>query len=1014
MYHFKVKILLGLLVILSFATLAPAAEIIIMPDSVVLEPEHGRHFRAQLFDDQDKPVRIAADKYQWSVLPSTFGIMSADGYFIAGKQPGRGKIVAVTAFNGTRLVGEADVWIGREAPLPIKILVKPERVVVPPGDSVFFKISGIAANNRPPVISNIRWEIVPKELGMITPRGLFLAGRRIMEGLVIAQVEINNQWYRGEARIIVSPPPNAVLQGTVSLENGGAPIEKVTVRAHRLGPIRWFSLAQTNSQGEYTLRHLIPGKYVVQAEKPGLITEWYDNVREYQQATPLEVAHEDTLTGVDFALSTGAQITGITTLQDAKLPVPRVHVVAWLVVNPLIRYHAVSDENGKYGIEGLPSGAYTVLAEKEGYFPEWYQEKSQPGQADMVKVTEPNTTADINFTLATATAISGQVTQAGDGSPIAGAHVYARYWLNTMAREITAESRTDRQGNYILQVLRPGQYIVFAAADGFAGEIYKDAVRVEDAKPVKVEFNQHTPDINFDLAELGKMTGRVVNELTGAPINGAVVNAYLEVPRNSKVLTPAFRAQTDSLGNYRIEKLPAGKYLVEALARHFLPEFYKNASRLDQAIPVAVKDSTLTKGIDFDLITGGIISGLVASADDSVPLAKALVSVQMLRSSFTAHTYTLEDGTFKVAGLPSGEYLVWAKARGYLALYYHQAKNIKDATKVTVKAPDATGKIDFYLPPIVKAEGVIAGLVQTEIVDSTGVRPTTLAPVQGAWIVAVPVANALPAGLPYWTTTDEDGAYQLTHLRPGKYVVATWARGFIGEFYDNVRSWRKATAVPAEAAKVTENINFVLEALNGGAYLAAGHVTNTAGKPVDQALVYASNSNGVVSSAMTDADGYFVIDGLMPGDYQLEVSRVEYNDGYSPKMVSVGYGEALTTIEIQLSAATTGIEVGPNLQAIPTSFRVEQNYPNPFNPTTTIYYQLPTPARVSIQIYNLLGQSMRTLIDEIHPAGYHRIQWDGRDLNGNLAASGIYFYHLRATTAEGTEFQKILKMSLLK
>jgi hypothetical protein len=202
--------------------------------------------------------------------------------------------------------------------------------------------------------------------------------------------------------------------------------------------------------------------------------------------------------------------------------------------------------------------------------------------------------------------------------------------------------------------------------------------------------------------------------------------------------------------------------------------------------------------------------------------------------------------------------------------------------------------------------------------------------------------------------------------------------------------------------------------LTGGAYLAAGHVTNMAGKPVEQALVYATNSNRVTSSAMTDAEGYFVIQGLTPGEYQLEVSRVEYNDGYSPKMVSVGSGEPMTTTEIQLTTATTEIEVGLNPQTVPATFSLEQNYPNPFNPTTTIYYQLPTPARVSIQIYNLLGQSIRTLTDELNPAGYHHIQWDGRDMLGNLVASGIYFYQMRATTAEGSEYQQILKMSLLK
>ena len=82
--------------------------------------------------------------------------------------------------------------------------------------------------------------------------------------------------------------------------------------------------------------------------------------------------------------------------------------------------------------------------------------------------------------------------------------------------------------------------------------------------------------------------------------------------------------------------------------------------------------------------------------------------------------------------------------------------------------------------------------------------------------------------------------------------------------------------------------------------------------------------------------------------------------------------------------------------ALPEDFRLEQNYPNPFNPTTTICYRIPRAGPVSLEIFNIRGQTVRRLIDRVQPAGSHRAVWDGRDEAGRPAASSIYFYRLQA------------------
>jgi hypothetical protein len=94
---------------------------------------------------------------------------------------------------------------------------------------------------------------------------------------------------------------------------------------------------------------------------------------------------------------------------------------------------------------------------------------------------------------------------------------------------------------------------------------------------------------------------------------------------------------------------------------------------------------------------------------------------------------------------------------------------------------------------------------------------------------------------------------------------------------------------------------------------------------------------------------------------------------------------------------------------LPKHYKLDQNYPNPFNPNTRISYQLPNTGKVSLVIYNVLGQKVRTLFEGNANAGTHYHVWNGRDNFGSKVATGVYFYKLEA---EG--FTAIKKMVLVK
>jgi len=146
-----------------------------------------------------------------------------------------------------------------------------------------------------------------------------------------------------------------------------------------------------------------------------------------------------------------------------------------------------------------------------------------------------------------------------------------------------------------------------------------------------------------------------------------------------------------------------------------------------------------------------------------------------------------------------------------------------------------------------------------------------------------------------------------------------------------------------------------------------------------------------------------------------------FDTTYTDTMVTIG-----NTYYYYVTAVASGMESDPSdtvsttVQApvgikvnwgdgIPVTFAMEQNYPNPFNPVTTIRYQLPKSANVHLAVYNMLGQKVKTLVNENQPAKYYSIQWNGLNETGSKVASGIYLYRI-----EAGDYIKTNKMLLLK
>ncbi|MBI3193336.1 MAG: T9SS type A sorting domain-containing protein, partial [Ignavibacteriae bacterium] len=94
---------------------------------------------------------------------------------------------------------------------------------------------------------------------------------------------------------------------------------------------------------------------------------------------------------------------------------------------------------------------------------------------------------------------------------------------------------------------------------------------------------------------------------------------------------------------------------------------------------------------------------------------------------------------------------------------------------------------------------------------------------------------------------------------------------------------------------------------------------------------------------------------------------------------------------------------------LPTEFALQQNYPNPFNPSTVFSFQLPVSGWATLKVFNVLGEEVATIVDEVQDAGYKSVKWDATDV-----PSGVYFYRISAQGAGGKSFSDVKKMLLIR
>ncbi len=310
-----------------------------------------------------------------------------------------------------------------------------------------------------------------------------------------------------------------------------------------------------------------------------------------------------TSTGEDRSLTTltgEVGIAGTVTSASTGLPAGSVEVCAYEEAGESPLGECTSTEpSGRYILTGLTAGAYIVefsspVNGASDYVRQYYDDKSQPEEAEAVTVSAGSVTLGIDAQLVDGGRVTGKVTSVTSHAVVNGVLVCAF----TASSEIEECGLTKGAGEYAITGLPSGSYrIGFEGQEaGYVIQYYDDESSLSMATPVTVTSGGETSGIDAQLTEGGRIAGTVTNTTTGAPIPGVLVCAFVSAGEIEEC------AATGVSGGYTIAGLPTGVYEVGFNGgRAYGIQFYDGASSFAGARPVSVTTGSTDNGINATL-----------------------------------------------------------------------------------------------------------------------------------------------------------------------------------------------------------------------------------------------------------------------------------------------------------------------------------------------------------------------------------------------------------------------------
>lgn len=492
-----------------------------------------------------------------------------------------------------------------------------------------------------------------------------------------------------------------------------------------------------------------------------------------------------------------------------------------------------------------------------------------------IVVASGSTLPGRNFALSPAGTITGRVTNAATGAPLASVRVVVYTTYNRSF--VQAQATSNASGVFTVRRVGAGTYFALTESQSEAsthtnmifGNLHclascSDAVATSSGTPFIVISGATTGGIDFALVPGGAISGRVVNSATRAPLPGVRVTASV---RANDGLAQARSATTDATGAYTLAGLHAGVYLVasDASIASAISEVHANRpcrarcapDEIGNGTPVPVTAGTIS-AIDFGLDPGGSISGTVAAANTATPLQGKVEVYQRAGPGvrLAAQAAITTSGAFVVSGLSTGSYLAVVQAAGYVTTVFNglpcqpcSPEVIAAGTPISVTSGVNTPGINV----VVTLPGSISGTVRTA---------ATNAPVAGARVLAFRSGGANAVAV---AGTNAAGAYGFGALSAGTYFLATDVTQFTNQVYNRVdcpSSGCSASFATSQGTPITVSDNKA----DGFDFSLGG----TAGSPGPPQTLRLSQNGGSVQFTWAVplrgvATGYVLEAGLAPG-----------------------------------------------------------------------------------------------------------------------------------------------------
>ncbi len=674
--------------------------------------------------------------------------------------------------------------------------------------------------------------------------------------------------------------------------------------------------------------------------------------------------------------------------------------------------NAMTDASGIFTITNVPVGSYTAMAHAQGYMMGFY--KNADGQIAVIVIdADEQEVTGINILLGNGNnppppqefgSIAGYV-YGNNNNPVPMQSIGLVNSTNPDSLIWAQWATTNMEGRYMLHHVPAGTYQVAVYQLTDPVTLAYTILAVSDV--VELVAAAHLDSVNIIMDYQSYTISGIVTNADGQPIANANVEAFtdMDAPEGTNVGFHRFFAHTDATGAYSIEVVP-GQYKVCAWGHHFPTIYYPSTYDWMQATPVVVVDQNI---VDINMAVPGNaavhISGIVK--DLATGLALAGITVKTDVNGYYHHGHHGHHGNNPADPDSSyiPEYSATTDENGAYSIEVPQG-----TYKVLAMSADGTYQTQYFdhvnapfLATVIHANSDVAD-VNFDLITATANELYSISGTitENDTLVNYPVMVAAISENHTWVVTtmsDSTGSYTITNLMPGNYYVVAHTPFSPPLFYLNALTWEDAQLVTVDGHIIGINFNFIYTEVVGP-YSLIGNVVDNNNDPLSNVVVILKdNQNQIVGFASTDDNGAYSVSNLSTENYTVVATKIGLNS--LQENIAVDGNQ---NYDFSMASPTGNSDVN-----VTTAKLSVTNYPNPFNPSTSINFSIPMDSNVNVEIFNIKGQKVRTLLSENMVKGSHTVAWNGQDSKGKTVTSGIYFVKV-----QGAGFEIMRKMSLIK